>query len=175
MRARDLLRGRRAWLAAGSALAVLAGVLAAGTVLSDLREPPAPPAVSPPAGEGRAEGRDRSTEVEAAPASSPAAAASQPAPVPRAEEHLMERLRAAVDDQPTLALAIADEGDASFSAGPLSDERSYLRMRALVHLGDIGKARTVAGEFFQRHPQSPYGSSVYRLTGMRPRHIGPPS
>jgi hypothetical protein len=91
------------------------------------------------------------------------------------EEDAMERLRALVDEQPRIALALADAADADFASGRHADERAYLRMRALVHLGDIGKARTVAGEFFERHPESPYGRFVYRLTGMRPRPIGPPS
>jgi hypothetical protein len=46
-------------------------------------------------------------------------------------------------------------------------------MRALVHLGEIGKARSLAGEFFERHPESPYARSVWRLTGMSPRRVGP--
>jgi hypothetical protein len=173
MRARALVRGRRGWIAAFSTLAALSALLAAGaaregsTAATVAASVPAPP---PPATEAM---------EDAAPLrSAPPAAAAAPAPAPPAastEEHLMERLRATVDAEPTLALAIADEGDAAFPSGPLADERSYLKMRALVHLGDIGKARTVAGEFFERHPESPYGRSVYRLTGMRPRRIGPPS
>ena len=171
MRARALVRGRRAWIAAFSALAALSALLAAGAasegstaapVAASVPAPPPPPAIE-----------------DAVPArNAPPAAAAAPTPAPPAastEENLMERLRAAVDGEPTLALAIADQGDAAFPSGALADERSYLKMRALVHLGDIGKARTVAGEFFERHPESPYGRSVYRLTGMRPRRIGPPS
>jgi hypothetical protein len=174
MRARALVRGRRAWIAAFSALAALSALLAAGAAregntaaVAAAASAASVPATPPPAVEDAAPAR-----------SAPPAAAAAPAPAPPAassEEHLMERLRSAADDQPTLALAIADEGDAAFPSGTLADERSYLRMRALVHLGDIGKARTVAGEFFERHPESPYARSVYRLTGMRPRRFGPPS
>ena len=170
MRARALVRGRRAWIAAFSTLGALSALLAAGAASEGSTAAPVAasvPATPPPAVEDAAPAR-----------SAPPAAAAAPAPAPPAassEEHLMERLRAAVDGEPTLALAIADQGDAAFPSGALADERSYLKMRALVHLGDIGKARTVAGEFFERHPESPYGRFVYRLTGMRPRRFGPPS
>jgi hypothetical protein len=88
----------------------------------------------------------------------------------------MERLREVVDVQPQEALRIADEGDAAFPGGAHAAERSYLRMRALVHLGDIGQARAVADDFFERHPGDPLARAVFRLTGMRPRpHLGPPS
>jgi hypothetical protein len=175
MRARALVRGRRAWIAAFSTLAALSALLAAGAasegstatpVAASVPAPPPPPAI------------EDAAPARSAPPAAAAAAAAAPAPAPPAastEENLMERLRAAVDGEPTLALAIADQGDAAFPSGPLAEERSYLRMRALVHLGDIGKARTVAGEFFERHPESPYGRFVYRLTGMRPRRLGPPS
>jgi hypothetical protein len=126
------------------------------------RAAPAAPKAAPPAAPV--------TSAEGAATGAPAASrAVDP------EEDAMERLRALVDEQPRIALALADAADADFPAGRHADERAYLRMRALVHLGDIGQARTVAGEFFERHPESPYGRFVYRLTGMRPRQIGPPS
>jgi hypothetical protein len=88
----------------------------------------------------------------------------------------MDRLRADVDERPAAAVALAEQGEARFPAGRYSDERAWLHMRALVHLGDIGRARTVAEAFFERHPDSPLGRSVFRLTGMRPRPpLGPPS
>jgi hypothetical protein len=109
------------------------------------------------------------------PAAAPVAAPAAPARAADPEEALTEQLRSAVDAAPRAALAIADQADAAFPNGRHAEERSWLRMRALVHLGDIGKARTVAGEFFERHPQSEYAERVWRLTGMSPRRIGPPT
>jgi hypothetical protein len=122
----------------------------------------APPAPPPPA---------------APPATPPAptATAAPPARPADPEEAITERLRATVDEQPQAALAVADQADAAFPTGRHADERAFLRMRALVHLGEIGKARTLAGEFLEHHPESPYARSVWRLTGMSPRRIGPPS
>jgi hypothetical protein len=108
-------------------------------------------------------------------AAAPTRTAAPPARAADPEEALTERLRATVDEQPQAALAVADQADAAFPDGRRADERSWLRMRALVNLGEIGKARTLAGEFFERHPESPYARSVWRLTGMSPRRIGPPS
>jgi hypothetical protein len=48
-------------------------------------------------------------------------------------------------------------------------------MRALVHVGQIAVARDAARQFFERHPDSPLGRLVFRLTGMRPLPpLGPP-
>ena len=80
----------------------------------------------------------------------------------------MERIRADVDERPEVAVSLAQEGEAQFPAGRYADERSYLRMRALVHLGEIVVAREAAAKFFERHPDSSLGRSVFRLTGMRP-------
>jgi hypothetical protein len=112
---------------------------------------------------------------ETAPAPAPAAAPAAPARAADPEEALTEELRALVDEHPQAALALADRADQTFPSGRLADERDWLRVRAIVNLGDIGKARTVAGEFFERHPQSPYGVQVWRLTGMSPRRSGPPT
>lgn len=88
----------------------------------------------------------------------------------------MERVRAEVDEHPEAALALADEGEARFPGGASSDERAFLKMRALVHLDQIGIARDAAREFFERHPDSPLGRYVFRLTGMRPPPVlGPRS
>jgi hypothetical protein len=109
------------------------------------------------------------------PPAAPPATAAPPVRAADPEEALTEQLRATVDEQPQAALAVADQADAAFPTGRYADERDFLRMRALVSLGEIGKARALAGEFFERHPESPYARSVWRLTGMSPRHIGPPS
>jgi hypothetical protein len=80
----------------------------------------------------------------------------------------MERVRAEVDARPEVAIALAQEGEVQFPSGRYSDERAYLRMRALVHQGEIAIARDAAREFFERHPDSSLGRLVFRLTGMRP-------
>jgi hypothetical protein len=173
MRAQRSTRARRLWLVAGAVVAFAGGAGLVAALPDDrpsatpaTREAPATPDATPAAA------------APAAPAASGEGAPTGAPAVSRAvgpEEDAMERLRAVVDEQPQVALALADAADADFPSGRHADERAYLRMRALVHLGDIGKARTIAGEFFERHPESPYGRFVYRLTGMRPRPIGPPS
>jgi hypothetical protein len=89
------------------------------------------------------------------------------------EDALIERLRAAVDEDPAGALELAREIERRHPDGDRSDEREWLEMRALVHLGDIAAARDAAEEFFERHPESPFAPDVHRLTGVRPRPIPP--
>jgi hypothetical protein len=106
------------------------------------------------------------------PAAAPVSGPASIAPMPTAsEEALMQRLRAEVDADPQAALALADDGDRRFATTQYSDERAFLRIRALVHLGDIGIARDVARQFYERHPDSPLARSVFRLTGMRPAPV----
>jgi len=156
-------------LAAITALSIVAAVAVASIDGTDGgASAPAPVATAPAASAPR---EVVPVPVPAAPPAAPAPAA----PAADAEDALTAQLRATVDEQPQVALTIADQVDAAFPSGRYADERAWLRMRALVHLGDIGKARTIAGEFFERHPQSPYGPQVWRLTGMSPRRIGPPS
>lgn len=109
-----------------------------------------------------------------APPHGPAAGAPAP-PGPRAappqdpESALTERLRATADVDPVAAFRLAEEGERRFPAGRLADERSFLKMRALVHLGLVGAARDEADLFFERYPDSPFGESASRLTGVHPR------
>jgi hypothetical protein len=81
----------------------------------------------------------------------------------------MARLRAEVDRHPALALQLVRLGEARYPDGRLADERSWLKMRALVHRGDIAAARDEAALFFRRYPHSPFVERVNRLTGMHPR------
>ena len=129
---------------------------AAPTVAAVPTAPPAPPVAA---------------AVPAAPPPAPASRApAEPlaAATPASEEEHVARLREVVDADPAAAVALAEDGEARFPGGTYSDERAYHRMRALVHLGEIGVARAAAGEFFERHPESPLGRDVFRLTGMRP-------
>jgi len=81
----------------------------------------------------------------------------------------MAQLRSAVDAQPAQALELARRAQARFPRGARADERSLLKMRALVHLGQIAAARDEAVLFFRLFPQSPLGADVQRLTGAHPR------
>jgi len=80
----------------------------------------------------------------------------------------MERLRAAVDADPRAAVELGREGERRFADGAYADERTWLEMRALVHLGDIHGARERAYDFYDRFPESQYGERVFRLTGLHP-------
>lgn len=87
----------------------------------------------------------------------------------------MSELRAEVDARPEAALALAEDGERRFPSGPYAEERAWLKMRALVHLGRIGIARDAASRFFEQHPDSPLARYVFRLTGVRPMPaLGPP-
>lgn len=81
----------------------------------------------------------------------------------------MDRLRALVDVDPAAALALAREDERRAPDSPEGDERSFCAMQALVHLGRIAAARDEATDFFARHPESPWGARVERLTGAHPR------
>ena len=162
-----------------AALAAVVVTAAIGTVVllvtsAGAAPPPAAVTAMPPAPQ-------QAAPVDVTPAAPSAPAATRAAPAaPRsgnaAEDALMARLREEVDLHPETAIALADEGDVHHPDGSLSDERAFLRMRALVHLGDIGTAREAARVFFERHPDSPLARSVFRLTGMRPMpKLGPPT
>lgn len=151
-------------LAAGASLALVAwvagggGGAAPGTAPIVAQAPaPAAPVAAPPSAPAR-------------PIAAPAAPAAAPAPAPSpAEDDHLARLRVEADAHPALGVQLADEGERRFPGGPHAPERAYLKMRALVHLGDIGAARDAAAEFFKRHPRDPLGQYVWRLTGMRPK------
>jgi hypothetical protein len=129
-------------------------------------------------------GRDRVWQAQAPPAGptlEPGASAPLPVPrnplppagprAPATEAELMDRLRADVDDDPAAAVALANELEREHPDGRWAEERSYAKMRALVHLGDIAAARDEAEAFFARHPRSALGPDVHHLTGVRPRPI----
>jgi len=148
-------------MAFGGALvaAALGALLWLATCAHEERKPDPPAEGSGPTGTPRGSSA-------ATPASSPAASS---APLPSGEPALMAELRAVVDSDPSRALALAAAAEQAAPASPLADERAWLKMRALVHLGRIGEARGEARRFFAEHPQSPYGERVARLTGAHPR------
>jgi len=108
----------------------------------------------------------------AAPRPAPAAAARPEAQL--AESGKMERLRSIVDADPRAALELSREVEREFPSGQMADERSFLTMRALVHLGRIAAARDEATAFFQHeHPEGSWAERVERLTGVHPHGRGP--
>jgi len=85
------------------------------------------------------------------------------------DDDLLKRLHETVDDDPRAAIGLAREAERLFADSPHADERSFLLMRALVHLGDIHAAREEAYRFYERFPSSPFAERVFRLTGLHPR------
>lgn len=102
-------------------------------------------------------------------ASAPADAGSAGGRGRSSEAELMARLRRIVDARPGEALDLLRRSESRFPSSPLADERAWIGMRALVHLGQIAAARDRATRFFRRFPASPFGERVYRLTGVHPR------
>ncbi|HEY3449422.1 MAG TPA: hypothetical protein VGK67_23915 [Myxococcales bacterium] len=111
---------------------------------------------------------DRVDAAERVPEAAPADASRPPS-----DEELTVRLRAVVDASPEEALALAAEAERAFPSSRFADERSFLVMRALVHLNRIGEARNAAAEFHRRFPESAWAEQVGRLTGYQPRRYGP--
>lgn len=116
---------------------------------------------------------DSTSSTPSAPSTPPAAATAPTATSTATEEQLTASLRALVDERPEEALAVAAEAAKAFPAGRLADERSFLAMRALVHLDRIGAAREAAADFHRRFPDSRWAEQVVRLTGYQPRRYGP--
>lgn len=158
-------------LAVGLALTVALPLVLAGDARSAAREAPAAPSPGPlsPAPPAPPSPSPASSEPVAAP---PPPRTAPPAPPSLSEPELTARVRALVDDDPAAALRLADACDRRFPAAG-ADERSLLRMRALVHLGRIGDARSEAEQFFERFPGSPHRPDAYRLTGVHPRPAPP--
>ena len=52
-------------------------------------------------------------------------------------------------------------------------EQMALEIEALVQLGRIGRARSLADRFYRRFPDSPEIARIERLTGYHPRPYGP--
>jgi hypothetical protein len=108
-------------------------------------------------------------DAPAAPPSPSPSASPLPRAHPATEAELMARLRSEVDVHPETALALVRTLEARHPNGAMADERAYLQMRALVHLGRIAEARNAAEAFYARFPHSPFGEKVFQLTGFHPR------
>ena len=118
--------------------------------------------------------------AEAPPATFAAPADATPAPpapkpaLPSPDDEALQQARSAVDADPTTALQLLQGDGRRFPDSPHADERSYLRMRALVNLKAIAAARAEAEAFFERFPRSPWAPRAFELTGVHPRPpLGP--
>jgi hypothetical protein len=84
----------------------------------------------------------------------------------------MSRLREPSLD-PAKALTLVREGNRLYPDSPLSEERAFREIRALVDLNQIGEAHTVARAFVQAHPDGPFTERVTNLMGVRSHREGP--
>jgi len=169
MRAPTSSRKSSTWITAALGVALLGGGLALWAASGEpdgARNAPAPAARADPA--PALAHRAPAVAPPSAPAVEPLASV-QAAPAPSLEEEVTVRLRTEAEEHPDAAVLLADDAEQRFPGGPHAEERAYLKMRALVHLGDIVAARDAATRFFDQHPQSALGRYVFRLTGMRPR------
>jgi hypothetical protein len=139
---------------------------------TDLAQAPVPsPAANAPAQASRA--------VAAKPAA-PAVAASDPTPSAQPEAQPEEgrsvkdetahlaSMRSAAHSDPARALAMAAEGNARFPKGIFGQEREVIAIQSLAALGRRDEARTRAEAFLARHPKSPFGETLRRVTGIDP-------
>ncbi len=77
------------------------------------------------------------------------------------EEHrLLRAARASLADNPQQAFNLTQEHRRRFPQGMLSQEREVLAIEALSRLGKSSEARTRAGQFSQRYPDSPHRARV---------------
>jgi hypothetical protein len=75
----------------------------------------------------------------------------------REEIRLLDLARNAVKGQkPQDALTSLDVYSTRFPAGAFRQEASVLRMQALAQRGDVGQASSMAKQFVESHPNSPY-------------------
>jgi hypothetical protein len=93
-----------------------------------------------------------------------------PSPRPRsmltAEVFALDRARALVlNRDPDAALRQLDAYAVAFPVGALGDEALVLRVQALVQAQRRTEAIALACEFLERHPRSPHGDELRKLTG----------
>ncbi len=56
-----------------------------------------------------------------------------------------------------------DRYRAEFPHGSLAAEEAVLRVRALMLVGDVGRATSLAERFSERYPESPYAKRMHDL------------
>jgi hypothetical protein len=119
---------------------------AAAPVASLVEEPPAP-------------------VIEAPQRAAVVVAAARPAEAP-AVEHDLAALDALLARDPSEALAAARRDDAAYPSSPLRAERKWVEIQALVHLEQIGDARSLAYDFYAIYPDHPRADAIEAMTGM---------
>jgi outer membrane protein assembly factor BamD (BamD/ComL family) len=64
---------------------------------------------------------------------------------------------------PEVALGSLDTYANRFAAGAFKQEASVLRMQALAQRGDLGRASSMAKQFVESNPSSPYVNRAARI------------
>jgi hypothetical protein len=158
-----------AWLAAGSAGAVLVWYAASGA-------PPAPQATPAPVAAPVQLVEPRTEPLPADPAPAPAAIEPAIDTPPRGkvqarslvrstmpstrESALLQRAQSALASDPARALALTEQHRHSFPAGALREEREAIAIQALRGLGREPEARARAARFETKYPNSVHRSRV---------------
>ncbi|MFT3924874.1 MAG: hypothetical protein QM778_20230 [Myxococcales bacterium] len=100
----------------------------------------------------------------------PASAASEQSPSQKntlaLEARLLSRARQVLENDPALALKLAERHLARFPAGVLSEEREAIAIKALRRAGNEGAAAQRQARFLTRYPESPHAHSL--SAGARP-------
>ena len=86
----------------------------------------------------------------------------------------MNEIRAMVQSEPGAALALIESVDRRYPLSLFAEERSALRVDALVFADQIGLARDAAKEFLLRYPEGAYAEHIQVLTGVHPRPVDVP-
>jgi hypothetical protein len=84
----------------------------------------------------------------------------------RAMEHDLAALDALLAGDPAEALAAAGRDDVAYPSSPLRAERKWVEIQALVHLEQIGAARSLAYDFYAAYPDHPRADAIEAMTGM---------
>jgi hypothetical protein len=94
--------------------------------------------------------------------------------VPADDAGAFAEIEPLVTSDPERALALVQTQNERFPESTLRDDRDWAKVRALVNLQKIGKARDAAKQFYLAHPDSPFVPQVHSLTGMHlPPKLGP--
>jgi hypothetical protein len=97
---------------------------------------------------------------------SPPRAKTPPEPTLADETDALDRARTALgDEQPLRALATLDDYDHVLRGHRLSEEATLLRIEALEKAGMVDAARTLAGRFAAKNPNSPLVDRALSLVG----------
>jgi hypothetical protein len=87
----------------------------------------------------------------------------------REEIRLLDLARTAIQrQQPEEALASIKIYNNRFSAGSFKQEASVLRMQALAQIGDMSRASSMAKQFVESNPNSPYVGHASRIAKRSP-------